>query len=168
MTNKEKIAEIERLLAELKIEEEENKKEKTSGRWRAEHLIDYFCVDFGGDICCLCEDKHSYDNFRYDTHNYFKTRSEVEKYAEVLETERQLKRFADEHNEEITWKPDVFGSTRPKWHLVWNDRASEISKATACDYKNPRIIYFSSKEIANAAIGEIGKDKIAEYLKYEW
>lgn len=107
-----KIAELEQQIVELKAEakKEENK------RWRADESCLYWFVQSNGNPGCLCEYHRGIDNFRYDTHNYFQTEEEAQKYANVLETERQLKKFADEHNGEIYWT-DI---NQEKWYLYYN------------------------------------------------
>lgn len=152
------------LRAEAKKEEKENK--STNKRWRAEKGENYWTVsdyrrvkvdvDFGADS--------SGDSFRYDTHNYFQTEDEAQKYANVLETERQLKKFADEHNGEIDWT-DI---NQEKWYLDYSYKYYKLCIANNYWTKQSRIIYFSSKEIAEQAIDEISAEKIKEYLTYEW
>lgn len=100
------------------------------------------------------------DNFRYYSHNYFQTKEEAEIYARVLETEMLLKKYADEHNT---------GFEEYKCCIIWlpKDNKYQIEFVSSYVYK-PQIIFFSSREIAQNAIKEIGKDRIVEYLTYEW
>lgn len=86
---------------EAEKEEKENK--SINKRWRAECGEGYWAVTDYGMPDWSYECNRDMDNFRYDTHNYFQTKEEARKYARVLETERQLKKFADEHNGEIYW-----------------------------------------------------------------
>lgn len=101
-----------------------------------------------------------YDDFRYYSHNYFQTREEVETHARVLETEMLLKKYADEHNEEFK---------NSKYYLMWSVTTNEyrIHYMTPCVYR-PRTIFFSSENIVEDAIEEIGEERIIEYLTYEW
>lgn len=163
-----RISELEQQLAVLRAEAEKEEKENksTNKRWRAEKGENYWTVsdyrrvkvdvDFGADS--------SGDSFRYDTHNYFQTEEEAQKYANVLEIERQLKKFADEHNDVIDWE-DI---DQDKWCLGYSYRALKTMTAVAMYTRGARTIYFSSQEIAKQAIDEIGTDKIKEYLTYEW
>ena len=82
----------------------------------------------------------------------------------MLETERQLKKFADEHNDVIDWS----NINQHKWSLYYSYSGYEVSPIRCCGVKEARVIYFSSEEIARQAIDEIGTDKIKEYLTYEW
>ncbi len=166
-----KISELEQQLVELraKVEKEEKENKGADKRWRANRGGDYWYVsDYG--ITIQEEDSRSanstraLDNYHYDTHNYFQTEDEARKYAKVLETERQLKRFADEHNGKIDWSDNNLN----KYYLCYNYDAYSISIDTCWTIREPRIIYFSSREIAEKAIDEIGTEKIEEYLTYEW
>ena len=163
-----RISELEQQLAVLRAEAEKEEKENksTNKRWRAEKGENYWTVsdyrrvkvdvDFGADS--------SGDSFRYDTHNYFQTEEEAQKYANVLGIERQLKKFADEHNDVIDWT----NINQHKWNLCYYYSRYEVSPIRCCVVKEARVIYFSSEEIAKQAIDEIGEEEIKEYLTYEW
>lgn len=159
-----KIAELEQKIVELKAEVE--KEEKENKRWRAEDDCTYWFVGANGKLSWSYEYNRESDDFRYDTHNYFQTEydDKAQKYAKVLETERQLRRFADEHNGEIGWS----NNNSAKRYLSYNYSTQSICTRSVWTLKEPRVIYFSSKEIAQQAIDTIGEDKIKEYLTYEW
>lgn len=158
----EKISELEQQLAMLRVEVE--KEEKENKRWRAEEGYKYWFVDGDGIPKWWHEYSRDIDGFYYDTHNYFQTEEEARKYAKVLEIERQLRKFADEHNDKIDWE-DI---DQDKWCLGYSYRALKTMTAVAMYTREARTIYFSSQEIAKQAIDTIGEDKIKEYLTYEW
>ena len=163
-----RISELEQQLVSLRAEaeKEEEESKSTNKRWRGEKGENYWIVsdyrrvkvdvEFGADS--------SGDNFRYDTHNYFQTEDEARRYAKVLETERQLKKFADEHNDKIDWT----NINQEKWCLYYNYDCYKVDIINACWSRDARVIYFSSEEIVRQAIDTIGTDKIKEYLTYEW
>ena len=155
--------EIVRLEAEIE-KYEENK--STNKRWRAEDDCTYWFVGANGKLSWSYEYNRESDDFRYDTHNYFKSENDAEaqRYAKVLETERQLKRFADEHNGKIDW----IDINRKNCSLCYNYIRCEVVIIRSCMIKDARVIYFSSEEIARQALDEIGEEKIKEYLTYEW
>lgn len=157
-----RISELEQQLAVLRAESE--KREKENKRWRSKDGDIYWLVGSNGKPDWSYEFNRDSDSFRYDTHNYFQTEEEAQKYASVLETERQLKKFADEHNDAIDWT----NINQEKYHLYYNYSDYRVSIAHRLWTKESRVIYFSSEEIAEQAIDEIGKDKIKEYLTYEW
>lgn len=158
----EKISEFEQQLAVLKAEVE--KEEKENKRWRGKEGDIYWFVESNRTPSWLYECNKDSDNFRYDTHNYFQTEDEARRYAKVLETERQLKKFADEYNGDIDWG----GNSLIKRCLCYNYNAQSICTRSVWAIREPRVIYFSSEEIARQAIDEIGEEKIKEYLTYEW
>lgn len=162
----EKISELEQQIVELRAEAEKEEKEKDSNkRWRAEKGCAYWLVECGGKPKWWHENSRYIDDFYYDTHNYFQTEEEAQKYANVIETERQLKKFADEHNDnKIDWNDN----NSVKYYLCYNYNAHSIFIDSVWAIREPRVIYFSSKEIAKQAIDEIGAEKIKEYLTYEW
>lgn len=157
-----RISELEQQLASLKAEVE--KKEKENKRWRGKDGCGYWFIESNGTPSWLYDGNKDGDNFRYDTHNYFRTEDEARRYAKVLETERQLRRFADEYNGEIGWS----NNNSAKRYLSYNYSTQSICTRSVWTLKEPRVIYFSSKEIAKQAIDEIGEEKIKEYLAYEW
>ena len=163
----EKISELEQRIVELKSEVEKEEKENkiTNKRWRAEEGNKYWFVNSSGEPDCLHEyNRDIIDDFRYDTHNYLQTEEEALRYAKVLETERQLKKFADEYNGDIYWT-DI---NQENCSLCYNYIRCEVVITRSCTIKDARVIYFSSEEIAKQVIDEIGTDKIKEYLTYEW
>lgn len=135
-------------------------------RWRANKKGVYWFVDDAGGIMSLSEINGYYDDFRYYFHNYFRTQEEAETYAHVLETEMLLKKYADEHNKKF--KDDV------KYCLYFSDESDRWGDCIKVQgvHTNlcfrPRQVWFSSMDIALNAIKKIGKDRIAEYLTYEW
>lgn len=161
-----KIAELEQQLAVLKaeVEKEEKENKSTNKRWRGRCGQNYYYVTHDNNVRCKTDYYTSVDEFRYDTRNYFQNEDEARRYAKVLETERQLKKFADEHNDVIDWS----NINQQKWNLCYYYRRYEVSPIRCCVVKEARVIYFSSEEIAKQAIDEIGEEKIKEYLTYEW
>lgn len=142
-------------MMQLGIEIEENE------RWRAEEDgVAYFCVNSFNQIDIRWEEHNNYDDFRYYSHNYFKTREEAETYAHVLEIEMLLKKYADEHNGE-------FKEYKYELGLYNNNQICVVENLNFSNYSG-HPIYFSSRDIAKNAIKEIGKDRLIGYLAYEW
>lgn len=166
MSGLDKISELQHQLDLLRAEVEKEEKESKSinKRWKAECGDGYWAVvDYG-----MPDWSYNYnrdmDSFRYDTHNHFETKTEAQKYANVLKTERQLKRFADEHNDAIDWT----NIEQEKYYLSYSYSDYKVIIANRHWTKDSRTIYFSSEKIAKQAINKIGEDKIKEYLTYEW
>ena len=89
-----KIAELEQQLAVLKaeVEKEEKENKSTNKRWRGRCGQNYYYVTHDNNVRCKTDYYTSVDEFRYDTRNYFRNEQEAQKYANVIETERQLKK----------------------------------------------------------------------------
>lgn len=133
-------------------------------RWRVEENAVYYFTTDTGKVGVSREYLMDVDNIRYDTHNYFKTKEEAEKYAEVLEIKRQLMKFADEHNDKIDWKDiNQFG-----YVIYWNPCLNDIKICKNGFKTAPEIIYFSSVVIAQKAIDTIGEENIIKYLTYNY
>lgn len=132
-------------------------------RWRGETQEVYYFIAAGGWVGQCHEFSLEADNFRYDVHNYFQTEDEAQEYARVLEIKRRLMAFADERNDKIDWDD----SQTLKWYLCGSKPIGIIVTGYTY-YKTPEIVYFSSKELAQQAIKEIGEENIIRYLTYEW
>ena len=132
-------------------------------RWRAKENEKYYRVDTFNRVSSFWETYSEEDTMVYNSHNYFKTKEEAEKYARVLKTEMLLRKYADEHNKDVPWD----GRCR-HYFFYFNIGRNTVSIDYYTCSKEAREIYFSSREIAEAAIKEIGEDHIKEYLTYEW
>lgn len=125
----------------------------------------YWYVDsLGNVISCIWLNMPG-DNYRYFRGNCFATEEEAETYKRVLYTEGKLKLYAKEHNDgAIDW----YDFEQEKYYLQLNvdDECKYID--FIYKFRQPREIYFTSYEIANAAVEEIGEEAVMEYLQYEW
>lgn len=118
-----------------------------------------------GDVCEETWINDKIDNFRYSQGNCFDTKEEAETYKRVLETEGKLKQFAKEHNEGVI---DWGNAEQKKYHIYFEVDDIYVNIDWTKLHKTPREIYFTSEEIANAAVEAVGKEAVMEYLKYEW
>lgn len=144
-------------LKKLGIEVSNNK------RWRAEVGGKYYRLNSFGEIYHPLDYRTPDDDYLYYSHNYFKTREDAEKYACVLKTEMLLRKYADKHNKDMPWDGRC-----QHYALYLNVNSNVIFVDYYTFSKEARKIYFSSREIAEAAIHEIGEERIKEYLTYEW
>lgn len=113
------------------------------------------------EICNYVWRNWDEQNYIYDTGNCFKTKEEAEHRAELLETERQLMKYAREHNEKIDWE----NFEQDKYYLYYDMEDNEVGIGSDYCFRIPRKVYFSSEKIAQQAIKEIGEDKIEAYCK---
>ena len=144
-------------LKQLGIEVSKNKRERVK-------VGDmFFFVDRSNCIDLCIDNRVPRSNYCYDTHNYFKTKEEAQEYAKVLEIKRQLMKIANKYNDFVDWNDRV----QEKWFFKYHIDAG-VTISFVCYAKYAETIYFSSKEIAEQAIDEIGEDNIKKYLTYEW
>lgn len=135
-------------------------------RWRADEGEAYYYVDGIGELNCRYEYNRSKEDYLYHSHNYFRTREEAEKYARVLETEMLLRKFADDNNPTtIDWNDT---DEQKKFYLVYSRTINKLLYLSTYDGCEARAVYFTSSEVVQQAIEAIGKDRLMEYLAYEW
>lgn len=136
---------------------------KTSDKpWIGE---EYWCVSDGGVVDIADWEDNDEDNFCYSQGNCFATKEEAELYKRVLDTESKLRQYAIEHNEgAIDWD----NTGQEKCNMVLDARFDAPDIRYSYVGQCPRTIYFTSAEIAKAAIEAIGKEAVMEYLRYAW
>ena len=141
---------------EFEIIEEEPKVWKPKNNEKYWYINDYGKLDFS-----LWVDDDN-DKFRYATGNCFKTEEEAEKALEKIKIYVKLKRYAEEHNtEKINWIKIKQG----KWYISYEKVFDEIK--IHCNFKGKGIgqIYFTSYELCEQAIEEIGEDNIKKLFE---
>ena len=144
-------------LKQLGIELPKNK------RWKADKGELYYYVTSVFKILVGTEESSNIEEIRYNSHNYFKTREEAQKYARVLETEMLLRKYADEHNDEMPWDGD-----NKHYYLAISFTDKSMVARYTWYAEMPRIIYFSSEKILWEAVNSVGEENVKEYLTYEW
>ena len=98
------------------------------------------------------------DLMRLAVGNYFKTAEERDAAVEYLKVVTELKAFAYDNNEPINWDDHQ----ERKYKLCWN-RETEKVDSTWSRRKITDGIYFSSHEVAMAAVEAVGEDRIKKY-----
>lgn len=147
-------------LKQLGIELPKNK------RWKADKRELYYYVNSAFRVIAYragSEMLPKLEEIRYNSHNYFKTQEEAQKYARVLETEMLLRKYADEHNDETPWDGD-----NKHYYLALSFTDKSMVARYTWYAEMPRIIYFSSEKILWDAVDSVGEENVKEYLTYEW
>lgn len=99
------------------------------------------------------------DHARYNCGDCYQTEEEAFFAAERNKVITELRRFAEEHNDPIDWNRET-----QKYEILCYHNSGEADiHISFTYYARTNNIYFSSKEIAQAAINEIGKDRILKY-----
>lgn len=133
------------------------------GRQKPKYGDEYWFISSAG---CISVDKWcnlDIDNHKYYTNNCFPTMDAAEQKLRVIETEIELRKYAEKYNEaEIDWGNDQ----QLKWYLAYGCLNDDISFNVTLTVCIPKQIYFTSAAIAQDAIVKIGEGRIKEYLKY--
>ena len=127
--------------------------------WKPEKDETYYYLYSYGKIEEDTWDNANEDRIRYAIGNCFKTKEEAEFALERQKVIMELKRFALKHNEgEIDWND----SNQIKYFLSYQHDKNIIFIDF---YYSVQIynIYFTSEEIAQAAIKEIGEERLKKY-----
>lgn len=129
--------------------------------WKPEENETYYYSYSYGNIDEDTWDSANEDRNRYALGNCFKTKEEAEFALEKQKVITKLKRFALEHNKE---KIDWNNSKKMKYYLYFNHEQNCIMISYYCIYQyicEP--IYFTSEKITQAAIKEIGEERLKKY-----
>ena len=149
---KEHLANMEKMLAEWKYE-----------RWKPEDGEDYYYIkNSDGEIWKdVFYHANNSDNIHYNTYNCFRTREQAEVEVEKILVRRQLENIAKRlnGNTEIIWDPEDL-----KYYLVidTNDNIDiDFNRCTLIQ----GVVYCLDRKFKDAAIQEIGEERLKRYLK---
>lgn len=123
----------------------------------------YFFFDGFFNLQSEFEEFVSFNENRYKTGNYFITDKECEDAARVVSLWLQMKRFADEHNEESI---DFDNRRKTKLSICFDEGMGQITLGYFVYVKNAFQIYFDSEEIARKAINEFHDELIWYFTEY--
>ncbi len=134
-----------------------------SKRWKPKYGEQYYTATGNNKVNYFIWENRRYDEECYYNLNCFRTKEEAEFLAEKRKVEVELKRFADEHNEEeIDWNCHVGYLTRYKYYICYKYNEGFISVGRAC-FERENKVYFTSEKIAKQAIQEIGEERLKKY-----
>lgn len=139
----------------------EKSNEKKNKVWKLKHGEMYFYFLNNGRVESDYFKDGLNDNLRYKIGNCFKTNEEAEFFAEKQRVMTQLKRYAEEHNKaEINW--DDY--KQYKYFLLYNNNIDRLCVGSRNCCMFPNQVYFTSADVAENAVKEIGEDRIKKYL----
>lgn len=141
----------------LKLVEKANKPK--SKVWKPERGETYYC-SWGGIVYNNYCNSDFIDNNRYAIGNCFKTEEEAQNAVERLKIRAELQRYADEHNEPIDWE----NNNQEKWYIHFNYYNKTVGCGCITMARDCFQIYFTSEEIAKAAVQAVGEERIKKYL----
>ena len=154
--NMENLSQEERSTLLSLIEKSNKPKNKV---WKPEKDETYYYSYSDGHIEEATWDNLNIDKNRYAIGNCFKTKEDAEFALEKQKVITELKRFALEHNkEDIDWND----SKQRKYFLFYQHEKNIIFIDYYYFYQSCSI-HFTSEEIAQAAIKEIGEERLKKY-----
>lgn len=126
--------------------------------WKPEIGESYYTLSNEGLIIKVHYNGFFSDENRCLIGNYFKTQQEAEFALERQKVITELKRYALEHNEkEIDWN-----TGKKNLYIYYSYRIKRIDIDCTITMKE-NTVYFTSTEIAEAAIKAIGEDRLKKY-----
>lgn len=138
----------------LKLVEKANKPK--SKAWKPENGEEYYYIGNDGIVW-----KDSYGFIiKYAIGNVFKTKEEAQNAVERLKIRAELQRYADEHNKPIDWE----NHNTDKWYICFDYDDRRFVYMWKSFTRNCFQIYFTSEEIARAAVQAVGEERIKKYL----
>lgn len=141
----------------MKLVEKENKKKRKV--WKPDLNETYYAFESGNGIANYTWEDDDYDNSSYEIGNCYRATEDVKFAVEKRKVEVELQRFADENNKDGF---DTLNSN--KYFLAYSIDNKEIYIDNYRSTLFGDIIYFSSEEIANQAVGFIGENRIKKYI----
>lgn len=132
--------------------------EPKSKVWKPKFGLVYYFISNNGEIEATNCIESIADEERFVFGNCFKTKDEAKFAVEKLKVITELKRFALEHNEgEIDW------NTRKKNFYIYYSYYINRIDIDFATHMRESIVYFTSREIAEQAIQEIGEERLKKY-----
>lgn len=130
-------------------------------RWKGKKNDTYYSITSEGDLVDDVENESAYDDSCYQFGNYFKTIDEADFAREKQFTYQQLSDYALEHNTEVI---DWENPQQNKWFIGCNHNNNTLITGVRQSVEFINTVYFTSREIAENAIKEIGENNIKYYL----
>ena len=163
---KEKQEELERDLEELgtQINELEEKEITKSGkRWRGVKDRFYWYIEGDCEVYDEYETDDDYDNERYETGNYFRTKEEAKKVVEKIKIYTRLKDLALRLNkgEKIDWD----NSTSAKWSIGLSNSNNALQCCYVYKGQDVGQIYCLDSNFFDIAKREIGEENLKKLFE---
>ena len=125
---------------------------------------DYYYEASCGDIGKYSDSHSIFDNKAYETANYYSSEIVANNNARADQLMRQLRRFAVEHKEhKIDWNDQE----EIKWYIAFFHHEHELCVYNALKCQSFGVIYFDSKEAAQAAVNAFHDELIWYFTEYK-
>lgn len=156
-----KISEVEKMLCELKDElEDMEEKEAEKGKiWKPDKGEEYWYIDFDGKIYKEANNEVNVDRAIINLGNCYPTKEKAEFEANREKYTRLFRQYVEQHSEPLDWEND----DQPKYYIDWFEKEDVQYNYSFC-CQTPFVIYASSKEVLQDAIGFIGEKNFLEFV----
>ena len=134
-------------------------------RWKPEPNEEYYYVNQVSEAFKDANDEVDVDAKRYKAYNCFRTKKQAELEAEKILVRRQLEDIARRLNKgvKIDWRND----NQYKYCLVYDVDYQHINQDSNINVIRQGTVYCLDMTFYNAAIQEIGQERLEKYLKGE-
>ena len=129
--------------------------------WKPSTNERYYYIHSDGRVYGCTYDADSYDDSLYNFGNCYKTKEAAKFATEARKIYVALQRYAEEHNNK---EIDKYNPNVAKWLIGYDCDTNKVIAMATWSCLGIGEIYFSSDEIATAAVHEIGEDRIKKYL----
>ena len=143
---------------EIELTEEQAKQFEKPKVWKPKIGDIYSFVDTFGGITKVAWMAWGVDNARLALGIAAETEEECEFIRKKMLVTKQLRDYADEHNEPIDW-----GNYKQAKYLIgWDFYSKKLQISGYWTFKGIDV-YFSSEEITKAAVKEVGEENVKKY-----
>ena len=151
---------------EIEISEEEYKKlcPSETGYERAPENSEFYYEHSRGDVEASIDEYCNIDDKYYASANYYSSDVVAENNARADKLMRQLRRFSVEHRENGVNLNDV---NTEKCYICYDYEGNELGTTFTFVARVFGVIYFDSKETANAAIDAFRDELIWYFTEYK-
>ena len=154
---------------EIEISEEEYKKlqpseEKKTGYERVPKYDNFYYESSEATVEDGLEEHTELDDEYYDIANYYSSDVVAENNARADKLMRQLRRFSVEHREH---EVNLNDTNTEKFYICYDYEGNELESTYTFVARVFGVIYFNSKETAQAAIDEFRDELIWYFTEYK-
>ena len=140
---------------------------------RAEHSMNYYIPSNDGKVLPTRETGGYFDNLVYDNAFYFNDKAFAEQVALHQLLYRKLLKYSwDNEAEDVEWDKaeDVEWHNSNRHFCIVKNKYAYVQFRTEVEnrVKTQGVVYFSKREIAEKAIGDVVKPFVKEHPNFRW
>ena len=128
--------------------------------WKPRECDEYYVINSESGIEKRYWNNDEYDIGSYELGDCFRTEEEVEKTLKKIKIYTQLKRYAEEHNNCLKYE-----ESQIKYYIYYDYLKHDLCIGGNYDHIHIGQIYFTSYELCEQAIEEIGEDNIKKLFE---